>query len=127
MEEVENRLKKFLKDERYIKFAYLFGSYAINRFNKISSDIDIAVYIEDSYDIFEKKLELHHKLEKIFKKEIDLVVLNKVKSYTLLKDILDNGILVKDSSDDSREMFELRKHHEIIDFKVFQGVLENAS
>jgi len=127
VEEIIDRLKIFLKDEKSIKFAYLFGSYTTSRFNKISSDIDIAIYIEDNYDIFEKKLEIHHKLEKVFKKEIDLVVLNKVKSYTLLKDILDNGILVKDSGDDSREMFELRKYHEIIDFKVFQGVLENVS
>lgn len=49
--EIINSIKNIiLKYEKYIKEAYIFGSYARGDFNKYS-DIDIAIYCED-YDIY---------------------------------------------------------------------------
>jgi len=116
---IKKKLKEYFKDKENILFAYIFGSYVKGDFSNLS-DIDIAVYLKKGEDIFESKLRLYHDLSILLKRDIDIVILNEIKSYTLLKDILDYNILVKDSSDDSRIMFELNKHHEIIDFKVFQ-------
>ena len=100
-----------------IKFAYLFGSYAKGEQIE-SSDVDIAVYLKK--DSFDAKLGIHHALQRALKKEVDLVVLNRVRNYDLLSDILEEGVLLKDSKDDSRVMFELQKEHEIKDYDVFR-------
>lgn len=108
-----------------VKFAYLFGSYA-KASHTDRSDIDVAVFIDDKYDIFDTKLKVHHQLEIHFNKDIDLVVLNSVKNFDLLEDILNDGILLKDSDDDSRVMYELYKDHEIKDYKAFKRMLDVA-
>ena len=108
-----------------VEFAYLFGSYAKQTQTK-KSDIDIAVYLRDKNNNFDTKLKIHHKLEITLKKEIDLVVLNSAKNFELLEDIFNEGIVLKDSKDDTRIMFELRKEHEILDYKVFKRMLDVA-
>ena len=120
-----NEIKNYLNLNNDILFAYLFGSYAKNNFTQIS-DVDIAIYLKNDTDIFDKKLRIHLDLSKLLNKEIDLIILNETKSYSLLKDILDNHILLKDSPDDSREMFEVTKHHDILDFQVFQRMIDVA-
>jgi len=125
MENIENQLKEFFSNIKDVKFAYLFGSYAKNTQNK-NSDIDIAIYFEKDTNIFDKTLEIHHKLEILFKKEIDIVCLNSIKNNYLLIDILKNNILLKDSIDDSRELFEIYKHHEALDFIEYKKMKDVA-
>jgi predicted nucleotidyltransferase len=120
---IVNQLKDIFSDVASIEFAYLFGSYACGDTSK-HSDIDIAIYVKDGFDSYEVGLEVHHKLELIFLKEVDLVVLNSAKNYYLLKDIIYKGILVKDG--ENRAMFEVRKQHEIIDFLDFRRMLDVA-
>ena len=108
-----------------IKFAYLFGSYAKNRQSE-KSDIDIAVYLEEKHHTFDTKLKIHHALEITLKKEIDLVVLNSAKNFDLLTDIFHEDIVLKDSKDDARIMYELQKEHEILDYKAFKRMLDVA-
>ena len=120
-EEIKNILNTFVE----VEFAYLFGSYANLSADK-NSDIDIAVYITPKYNDFDTKLKIHHKLEIALEKDIDLIVLNKVKNFSLLSDILNKGILLKDSNDDARIMYELEKEHEILDYKEFKRMLDVA-
>ena len=122
---MQNKLKEYLNNNNDVLFAYLFGSYAKNNFTQ-KSDIDIAIYLNNNTNIFDKKLQIHHDLSKLLKKEVDLIVLNETKSYSLLKDILDNHVLLKDSFDDCREIFEVTKHHDILDFQVFQRMIDVA-
>ena len=74
------------------------------------------MYFKD-YD-FNKHLELMSKISKITQKDTDLVVLNKAKNLYLLEDIISKGILLKDS--EKRIDFELRKHHEYLDYIEFK-------
>ena len=118
-------VKNLINSMDEIQFAYLFGSYAKNRQSE-KSDIDIAVYLKEKHNTFDTKLKIHHALEITLKKEIDLVVLNSAKNFDLLTDIFNEGIVLKDSKDDARIMFELRKEHEILDYKAFKRMLDVA-
>lgn len=113
------RIKEILSNDKNIEFAYLFGSYAKGEAD-INSDIDIALYLKK--DDFNTKLSIHHKLQKLLKKDIDLVILNRIKNFDLLKDIFNEGIVVKDSQNDKRVLFELKKDHEMKDYIIFKRV-----
>jgi len=120
---IKDSLKTILLSFDSVEFAYLFGSYATGLVSNYS-DVDVAIYVKDGFDSFEVGLEVHHRLEVELLKEIDLVVLNDVKNYHLLKDIIYDGVLVKDS--ENRPMFEVRKQHEIIDFLNFRRMIDAA-
>ncbi len=122
---IEDNVIKILKDMKEVKFAYLFGSYTSNS-NTKNSDIDIAIFVNDGYNLFDTHLKVHHKLEIEMQKEIDIVVLNNAKNFILIQDILTNGRLLKDSLDDSREMYEIYKNHEILDYFELKRVLDVA-
>lgn len=122
---IEENVIKILKDMKEVKFAYLFGSYVSN-LNTKTSDIDIAIFINDGYNLFDTHLMVHHKIEIALKKEIDIVVLNSAKNFILIQDILNNGRLLKDSIDDSREMYEIYKNHEILDYFELKRALDVA-
>ncbi len=120
-----NKLKNLINTIDAIEFAYLFGSYAKETQTK-QSDIDIAVYLHKEENTFDTKLKIHHKLEITLKKEIDLVVLNSAKNFSLLENIFHEGIVLKDANNDTRILFELYKQHEILDYKVFKRMLDVA-
>jgi len=120
-----NQLKNIMNAISEIEFAYLFGSYAKN--NQTSkSDVDIAVYLKKEHNNFDTKLSIHHRLEIVLKKDVDLVVLNSAKNFYLLEDIFDDGIVIKESKNDKRLLFELQKEHEILDYKAFKRMLDVA-
>ena len=114
-------LSQLLENDANVKFAYLFGSYAEGT-QRDESDVDLAVYLRDAS--LDARLALHHRLERVLAKSVDLVVLNEAKNIYLLEAILRKGIVVAD--DESREDFELRKGHEIIDFKNFRRYIDAA-
>ncbi len=118
-----SELKDILLEFEAVEFAYLFGSFASNS-TSAHSDIDVAIYVKDGYDSFDIGLSVHHKMEILLNKSIDLIVLNDVKNYRLLKDIIYQGILLKDS--ENRPMFEVQKQHEIIDYFDFKRMLDVA-
>jgi len=120
-----DEIQKIIASMDEIEFAYLFGSYAKNTQTK-TSDIDIAVYLKKQYNTFDTKLKIHHKLEITLNKEIDLVILNNAKNFNLLEDIFNEGIVLQESYDDKRLMFELQKEHEILDYKTFKRMLDVA-
>ena len=88
------------------------------------SDLDIAIYVRQGFDPFDIGLQTHHRLETSLHKEIDLVLLNRVRSISLLEEIFDEGIVLKDS--DERAVYEVRKWHEILDYKGFQRMIDAA-
>ena len=118
-------IKNILAQLDEVQFAYLFGSYA-KKIQTKSSDIDIAVFLKKEHNNFDTKLHIHHQLEIKLKKEIDLIVLNNVKNFDLLKDIFNDGVVAKESNDDARVMYELAKEHEILDYKEFKRMLDVA-
>ena len=119
---IVEELKNILAEEENILFAYVFGSYAKGDFHN-SSDIDIALYLkEDSFDYY---LEIVKKLQSLFDKEIDMVILNRVKNLFLIEDIINNSVVLKDN--EKRLEYESYKWMEIVDFKEVDKRLENAS
>ena len=118
---MKNKIESILSVQNNVQFAYLFGSYARGDYG-VRSDIDIALYLSDVS--LDKSLEVHHALEVALKKEVDLVVLNDVKNMHLLESILKEGMLVKDSEE--RPYFEVKKNHEIIDFRNFKRYIDAA-
>jgi predicted nucleotidyltransferase len=81
-------LKTYFENRRDIAFAFLFGSHARGTATKIS-DVDIAVYfypekrhpIEYEEEVFyPTEDEIWSNVERILKREIELIVLNRVSS-----------------------------------------------
>jgi len=120
-----DKIKEILYSLKEVKFAYLFGSYAKQTQNS-ESDVDIAVYIKNEFLTFDTKLKIHHTLEVSLNKEIDLISLNNIKNFALLEAIFNEGILIKESPEDERVMFELYKEHEMLDYKEFKRILDVA-
>jgi predicted nucleotidyltransferase len=115
LKDIQQSLIKELQSDTNVEFAYLFGSFADGSFND-RSDVDLALYLK-KVD-FDTQLKISFELSKVLKKDVDLVVLNKAKNLYLLDDIIQKGIVVKDS--DKRVDFELRKHHQFLDFVEFK-------
>ena len=113
--DIEQILIQKLQNIDGIEFAYLFGSYANGSFND-RSDVDIALYLKK--DNFDMQLDISFDLSRRLEKDVDLVILNKAKNLYLIEDIIQNGIVLKDS--DKRFDFELKKHHQFLDFKEFK-------
>ncbi len=69
-------LKEKLEKEKDIIFAYIFGSYGRDNIGPLS-DVDIAVYLTDSDDFFQRKIELNLLITEILKThEVDIVIMN---------------------------------------------------
>ena len=97
-------LEQYFNDTKEIAFAFLFGSGT--RTNKRrESDIDIAVYFRPERDLEWEDFNRRYKseniialdLERLLKKEVDLIVLNRAKAI-LADEILRKGypIVIKD-------------------------------
>ena len=114
-------LKEALEQEHKVEFAYLFGSYARDD-HSANSDVDIAIYLKDSD--FDTLLEINYRLSKTLNKDVDFTLLNSVKNIYLMETILKEGLLLKDSK--KRVDFELRKEHEILDYKAFRRYIDAA-
>lgn len=110
-----------------IAFGYLFGSSVIDNY-QYKGDIDIAVYLQREYlarktenfdaFVFNTKLSIHADLCRALKRnDVDLVILNTLKNYFLEGDVIRQGIVIYGDEHPYREIYEVKKQHEIIDFK----------
>ena len=99
-----NLLKDYFNEKEGVAFAFLFGSAAKGGVRR-EGDIDIAVYFRPEKDIewenFNKTYKEENKigldLERLLKKEVDLIVLNRARAI-LADEIIRKGkpILIKD-------------------------------
>ena len=83
-------LKPYFEREKDILFGFLFGSSASGN-TCLESDIDIAIYLREENNGLESKIQ--DDLDKLLKKEVDLVILNRTPS-TLAWNILRKGISI---------------------------------
>ncbi len=109
-EELIRTLKDYFGQKDEVEFAYLFGSVARGDNHKLS-DIDIAVMCKEECDILRMMSEISRLL---YFEDIDIVDLKKSKNLRLLKDIIAEGVILKD--DPKRWEWELRKYHQALDF-----------
>ena len=97
-------LEQYFNDTKEIAFAFLFGSGTRAKMRR-ESDIDIAVYFRPERDLEWEDFNRRYKseniialdLERLLKKEVDLIVLNRAKAI-LADEILRKGypIVIKD-------------------------------
>ncbi|MDD1777950.1 MAG: nucleotidyltransferase domain-containing protein [Candidatus Helarchaeota archaeon] len=99
------------------ELVYLFGSFAKSTYTSLS-DIDFAFLFASKFDkhkLFEIRLNLIGALQKIIKKEVDIVTLNLAPP--LLKFEAINGILLHEKNSSIRIDFEVKTIHEYLDTK----------
>ena len=105
---IVEKLKDYFKKRKEVVFAFLFGSTIRNQIHK-NSDIDIGIYfypagdkiegdkIEIEEDVrYECEEEIWEDIEKLLKKEVDLVVLNRAPSTICLSAIRGIPVIIKD-------------------------------
>ena len=99
-----NILKDYFDKRNDIAFAFLFGSASKNKVRK-DGDVDIAVYFcpegDVEWEVFDKRYTAENTisldLERLLKKEVDLIVLNRARA-VLADEVLRKGkpIMIKD-------------------------------
>jgi predicted nucleotidyltransferase len=119
-ENIEDMLPKtetYLRSRPDILFAYLFGGLARGKPLPLS-DVDIAVYLRETVDSFEKKLEILGKLTDLLETdEIDLVILNEA-PLTLRMKVLENKRIIVDNDPFLRHEYESLTMREYFDFST---------
>ncbi|HZX09376.1 MAG TPA: nucleotidyltransferase domain-containing protein [Acidobacteriota bacterium] len=95
-------LKRTLNKEKYIEFAYIFGSFVKD---KKHSDIDIGIFVSlpKEEEVFKITSDLKHKISRELNKKnipldadhIDIVVMNHI-NFKFLNNIFKQGVLILD-------------------------------
>ena len=102
-----------------VEFAYLFGSSA-GTGPKPLSDIDIAVFLEESCNFSESRLEILGRINDLLETdEVDLIVLNTA-PLSLVGRILSRKKLVFSRNDFLRHRFESLSLRKYFDFKLIE-------
>jgi len=113
METLIHKLKEFLIADDGVKFAYLFGSQARQDIGPLS-DVDVAVYLDDTQDFFQRRLTLMEALiKRLGREDLDLVVLNKA-PVVLKFEVIKSGIVLKEDRS-RRVVFETTVMREYLD------------
>ena len=118
--EILSKLKSALSQDKDILFGYIFGSTAGKGFNP-KSDIDTAVYLDGKKvkDFFKKRLQLIGSLEKILKREIEVIALNEIESVFLKFVVIKEGKLILERNHQKRVEFEFKTLQDYFDFQPF--------
>ena len=112
----------FLQSRSDIEFAYLFGTFGKGKPLPLS-DVDVAIYLRETVDILEKKMEILGVLIDLLETdEIDLVILNEA-PLTLKMKILESKAIVVDHSPFLRHRFESLVMREYFDFSVLERAI----
>ena len=101
-DDIKRRMSDFrdLCIDHEVKSLYAFGSSVTDRFDPVSSDIDLLVEIEnpDPLERGEKLLDLWDKFELFFNKKIDLLTNSSIKNPILRKNIDNTKVLIYDGA-----------------------------
>jgi predicted nucleotidyltransferase len=112
----------YLRADKDIIFAYLFGSLAKGETRPLS-DVDIAVYCREGSSLPEKKLEILGNLASILKTdEIDLVVLNRAPLALRMK-ILEDKKVILDRAPMIRHRYESLTMRQYFDFSYKESFI----
>ncbi|SCX92331.1 type VII toxin-antitoxin system MntA family adenylyltransferase antitoxin [Alkaliphilus peptidifermentans] len=122
------KLDEFLDqiNQQYpIEFAYLFGSFATEKYNK-ESDIDIAIMFQEKYESKREVIIKGNIIDmgmKYFQRKLDVISLNS--ATPLLKyEVVRKGILLKESK--RRAEFESLALREYFDFRYYAEAYNKA-
>lgn len=108
---------KLLSIDKRVLFAYLFGGLATGLVRPLS-DVDIAVYLNDTGELADYRLTLFDKItDALGTAELDLVVLNTV-SISIAGRILQNKQLLIDKDPFRRHLYESLTLREFFDFRI---------
>jgi predicted nucleotidyltransferase len=117
IEDMLPKAETYLRSRPDILFAYLFGGLARGKPLPLS-DVDIAVYIRETVDLSEKKLEILGKLTDLLETdEIDLVMLNEA-PLTLRMKVLENKRIIVENDPFLRHEYESLTMREYFDFST---------
>lgn len=114
------KIKKILKPNQVVEFAYLFGSRAKGSVGE-RSDWDIAIYFKKdprdlpSWLVFYLEAEISKEVGG----EVQIVTLNNLDSPVFLFQIINNGVLLVDSNPENRILFEARVLSKYHDWQYF--------
>jgi uncharacterized protein len=113
-------IRRFLENARAVKFSYLFGSHARGTAGPLS-DVDLAVYLDNRFDLFSARLHLLEELSRQLKGQpCDLVVLNNA-PLVLQYEIIRDGRVMKDDKR-KRVQFETDVLRKYLDTELFRSV-----
>ncbi len=103
-----------------IRSVYLFGSKATGHAGP-ESDVDIAIRCAPEIPPesgFNLRLEMMDKLEKVFKRPTDIVVLN-FASLVMIRQVLTHGLLLYAGNPEKEHAWAIQKRKEYFDFKYY--------
>jgi len=116
--------ERVLEQDSNVVFAYLFGGLA-GKVIKPLSDVDIAVYVKDTNDLAEFKMQFFDKLtDALGTSEIDLIILNTA-PVSLAGRILQKKIVLSDKEPFRRHVYESLTLREYFDFRVKEEAFFN--
>ena len=119
--ENESEIRKIFEQVGDVETAYVFGSVATGK-DTDRSDIDIAVYLEESFEsekVFDKKISILNNLAKILGEETDLVILNSA-SFLLKYNVISEGKIIYSSSKTRKAEIESRMLREYLDWSFYE-------
>lgn len=111
-------LEEKLKEDEDIIFAYIFGGYGKGKINPLS-DFDIALFLKENLDFFDKKISLNSLITSILKTdEVDIVILNNAPCLFVMN-ILKSGKLLFSKDERKRIDFVVKNMKEYFDFQYY--------
>ena len=105
LKELRRRLADVLATDERVVFSYLFGSRAV-QLEREDSDVDIAVYYAHPLTLWET-LRFQEELAEALGLPVQLINLNSKVRPRFLKNIIDHGLLIKDSPQRERWVREM--------------------
>lgn len=112
-------LEEFVKRNRSIYAAYLFGSAVTGRMGPLS-DIDVAFYLKVGEKSHKKELVLQTECMRIFKPfDVDVVIMNRATN-TMNYNIISKGKLICSNNENERILFETSILHEYLDLECHE-------
>lgn len=122
--DIIEKCRNILMEYEDIIFAYIFGSYVHGK-TRANSDVDIAIYLNKKINT-ETYLKIKADLSKIFKKEIDLIILND--AVPLLKyQIYKNNILLFTRNKTMESNYKVKTLFEYNDMKKYLDLSYNKT
>lgn len=121
------KIVKYLKDNKEILAAYIYGSFAKKRPTNLS-DIDIAilsVFKKDPVAKFEERMQSAAQLSKICGREVDLVLLEDCGDL-LRYEIIKTGKLIYEADREKHRDFVARAIINYLDFSYLEKIMQSG-